>query len=66
MLGIVGLYGLYLLHVGIPILMKSPQEKSIGYTVAVVIAAIVIFVVIGIVSRDFIAYPTPGVPMPGM
>ena len=30
-LGIVGLYGLYLLWVGLPPLMKSPEEKSIGY-----------------------------------
>ena len=65
-LGILGLYGLYLLYLGLPILMKSPQEKSLGYTVAVIVAAIIIFVVIGIVSRSFISYPTPSMPMPGM
>jgi hypothetical protein len=63
-LGILGLYGLYLLYLGLPVLMKSPQDKSLGYTLAVVIAAIVIFVVIGYISRAFIPYPTPG--MPGM
>ena len=65
-LGILGLYGLYLLYLGLPILMKSPQEKSLGYTVAVIVAAVIIFVVIGIVSRSFISYPTPSMPMPGM
>jgi hypothetical protein len=65
-LGILGLYGLYLLYLGLPILMKSPQEKSLGYTVVVILAAIIIFVVIGVVSRTFISYPTPNVPMPGM
>jgi hypothetical protein len=65
-LGILGLYGLYLLYIGLPILMKSPQEKSLGYTLAVVVAAVVIFVVIGFISRVFISYPTPGMPMPGM
>jgi hypothetical protein len=54
-LGILGLYGLYLLYVGLPILMKSPKEKTAGYTVAVIIAAIVIFVVIGAISRIFIS-----------
>ncbi|MBN2437109.1 MAG: YIP1 family protein [Deltaproteobacteria bacterium] len=54
-LGILGLYGLYLLYLGLPVLMKSPKEKSVGYTVAVIIAAIVIFVVIGAVSRVFIS-----------
>ena len=53
-LGILGLYGLYLLYLGLPVLMKSPKEKSAGYTVAIIIAAIVIFVVIGAVSRVFI------------
>jgi len=59
---ILGLYGLYLLYLGLPALMKSPQEKSLGYTVAVIIAAIVIFVVIGFISRAFVSYPTPGIP----
>lgn len=64
-LGILGLYSLYLLYVGLPILMKSPQEKSMGYTVAVVVAAIVIFIVVGVVSRSVIPYSMTG-PMPEM
>lgn len=60
-LGILGLYGLYLIYLGLPILMKSPQEKSLGYTIAVIIAAILIFVVIGSVSRAFVSYPVPGI-----
>ena len=64
-LGILGLYGLYLLYLGLPVLMKSPQEKSLGYTVAVIIAAIVIFVVTGFISRAIISYPTAGVPRVG-
>jgi hypothetical protein len=65
-LGILGLYGLYLLSLGLPILMKSPKEKSLGYTIVVIIAAIVIFGVISYISRVFISYPTPSMPMPGM
>lgn len=44
---IAALYGLYLLYLGLPILMKSPPDKSLGYTVVVVLCAIVIHVVIG-------------------
>jgi Yip1-like protein len=65
-LGILGLYGLYLLYLGLPVLMKSPQEKSLGYTAAVIVAAIILFVVIGSVSRAFISYPTPSMSMAGM
>ena len=53
-LSILGLYGLYLIYVGLPVLMKSPQEKSTGYTIAIIIAAIIIFFVIGAISRAFI------------
>jgi hypothetical protein len=46
-LGILGLYGFYLLWVGLPPLMKSSEEKAIGYTAAIAICAIIIFIVIG-------------------
>lgn len=49
-LGILGLYGLYLLYVGLPVLMRCPQDKAAGYTATVVVAAIIIFVVIGTLS----------------
>jgi hypothetical protein len=60
MLGILGLYGLYILYLGLPLLMKAPQEKSMGYLVAVIIAAIVIFAIIGAISHTFISYPMLG------
>jgi hypothetical protein len=50
-LQILGLYSLYLLYLGLPVLMKAPEEKAIGFTVAVVIAAIVIFAVVGALGR---------------
>ena len=41
------LYGLYLLYLGLPRLMKCPPDKAIGYTVVVVVCAIVLMVVVG-------------------
>lgn len=49
MLSIVGLYSLFLLFKGLPILMKAPQDKAVGYTVVVILAAIVVWIVIGAV-----------------
>ncbi len=49
-LGLLGLYSFYLLFVGLPILMKAPEEKAVPYVVVVIIAAIVIFVVIGAIA----------------
>jgi hypothetical protein len=40
-----GLFGLYLLYLGLPVLMKSAKEKAAGYTVVVVLCAIVLWVV---------------------
>lgn len=60
-LGILGLlaalYTLYLLYLGLPVLMKSPPERSLGYTASIVIAAIVLFVVIGAISASFVGLP---------
>jgi len=46
------LYGLYVLYLGLPALMKCPKEKAVGYTVVVVIGAIVIGVVFAAVVRS--------------
>ncbi len=53
------LYTLYLLYLGLPVLMKSPPERSLGYTVTVVIAAIVLFAIIGAISASFVGFPMP-------
>jgi len=37
MLTLLGLYGLYLFYVGVPVMMKAPQDKALIYTVAVVV-----------------------------
>lgn len=54
MLGILAilgsLYGLYLLYLGLPKLMKAPQEKALGYTVVTVIVAVVLSIVISAVT----------------
>jgi Yip1 domain len=48
------LYALYLLYLGLPRLMKCPEDKSIGYTVVVVICAIVLSVVISLVGGTIV------------
>jgi hypothetical protein len=56
-LSILGLYSLYLLYLGLPVLMRSHREKALGYTVVVIIAAIVLFMVIGLVAGMFVGMP---------
>jgi hypothetical protein len=47
---LVGLYGLYLLYLGLPRLMRCPEDKAVGYTIVVVICAIVLFMIVGSIS----------------
>jgi len=43
------LYGLYLLYLGLPVCMKSPKERAVGYTVVVVVSVIVVTVILGVI-----------------
>lgn len=53
-LGLLGvlasLYGVFLLYLGLPRLMKCPEDKAIGYTAVIVVVAIVVFVIVGAVG----------------
>jgi Yip1 domain len=47
---LISLYAIYLLYTGLPVLMKNPEDKSIGYTIVVIISAIVLSIIITSVS----------------
>ena len=56
-LSILGLYGFYLFYLGAPVLMKVPREKALMYTVAVVVIALIIAIVVGALQTAFMAFP---------
>lgn len=43
------LYGLYLLYLGLPVLMRVTQDKAVGYTVVVIVVQILLYFVVGMV-----------------
>jgi hypothetical protein len=55
-----GLYGIYLLYLGLPVLMRSPKDKAIAYTAVLCVCAIVLYVIIGVVSGRLIGGVMPG------
>lgn len=63
-LTILGLYGLYLLYLGLPILMKSPREKSAAYSGLVAVAAVVLFLLAGLLAGRFLNVPTAAITVP--
>lgn len=51
MLAILGaIYGIYLLYLGLPVLMKSPQDRSLSYTVTTILAAIILGFVVNMAA----------------
>lgn len=44
--GLLGLYGLYLMYLGLTPLMKTPEDKKVGYLVVSIIILIVVYFVI--------------------
>ena len=44
--GLIGLYGLFLIYLGLAPLMKTPEDKKVGYLVVSIIILIVVYFVI--------------------
>src|SRR5690606_35263791 len=45
-----GLYAIYLLYLGLPVLMHTPADKAIGYTIVLVVCAVIAMFVIGAIG----------------
>jgi len=44
---LLSLYGIYLLYLGLPVMMKTPRDKTIGYLIVTVVVVIVIYLIVG-------------------
>jgi hypothetical protein len=47
-------YGIYLMYLGLPKLMKSPPDRTVGYTAVTVICALIISVVVSFTGAMFV------------
>jgi len=56
-LSILGLYGIYLLWLGLPVLMKAPKEKAPVYTIAVVFCAIILQIIVSAIVLGLVMFP---------
>ena len=60
LLGVLGVlaacYGIYVLYLGLPILMKAPQDKAPVYTIVIVVCAFVLALIFGAVSAVFTGF----------
>jgi hypothetical protein len=57
-LAILGLYSFYLLYLGLPMLMKVPADKAVGYFIVTVILGLVmtfiINAIVGMIGASFL------------
>lgn len=56
--GLAGLYSLYLMYLGLPKLMKSPADKTVGYFVVSIVCAILVNIVIAVIIGAVVAAVT--------
>ena len=52
---ILGLYSLYLYYTGASPVMKVPQDKAAGYTAVTILAAIVVYLLVGLITAPVVA-----------
>jgi hypothetical protein len=57
---LIALYGAYIFYVGSTTMKKVPEAKAIGYTIVVIIAAIVVGFIIGLVTGGIVAMGAVG------
>ena len=55
MLWLVALYGIFLLHLGLPRLMKSSGDKALIYTTVVIVSVLVMVILVGSLVAPLIA-----------
>ncbi len=55
-LGILGLYSAFLLFIGLPALMKAPEDRALGYTAVVILAAVVLWVLVAAIGARLMGY----------
>ena len=61
MLGLLaGLYSIYLIYLGAPVLMKVPQDKAVAYTAVLIVCGIVAGIVVGAATAILTPRPMPG------
>jgi hypothetical protein len=63
---LLGLYSFYLLYLGLPRLMKAPQDKAIGYTVVTVVVSIVVYLIIAAIVGAIMAATLGAAALGGM
>lgn len=61
---IAGIYGIYVLYLGLPVMTRSKQDKAGGYTAAVVVCSILVGMLLGVLGATLGGAERMTVPRP--
>lgn len=53
--GLLGLYGIYLMYLGLPKMMKTPEDKTVVYLIVTIVVLIVVYFIIAAVLGALMA-----------
>jgi hypothetical protein len=57
---LLSLYSLYLFYLGLPVLMETPKEKTLGYFIVTILVSIVVFILIGVIANALFGFGRMG------
>ena len=57
---LLSLYSLYLFYLGLPVLMETPKDKTMGYFIVTILVSIVVFILIGVISNALFGFGRMG------
>jgi hypothetical protein len=57
---LLSLYSLYLFYLGLPILMETPKDKTMGYFIVTILVSIVVFILISVISNALFGFGRMG------
>jgi hypothetical protein len=59
---LVGLYCLYIMYIGLPVVMGTPKEKSVAYIIVTIIALVLISIIVSAISGAILGGFGPDIP----
>ena len=57
-LRIIGIYSFYLIYLGLPKLMKAPEDKALVYTIVTIVVSVVVFAVVTVIAGAAVGLTT--------
>ncbi len=62
LVALMGLYCIYLFYVGIPVIMNTPEEKVLPFSITIILSVLVIYFIISVLTGTILDHYGPEIP----